>query len=188
MSHPRLLLNFSPYAVCISHDHYDHLDLPTITHLYNTQKKGTLHFFAPLAVKKWFESCGVAPEHVDEFDWWDSATFKSPALGTSSLRLTYTPCQHGSGRTILGYCTTLWGSWALEYFPTSASDGEKIDPAAKVWFGGDTAYRSVPRGVPPEKELDLPHCPAFKEIGRKFGGFDLAVRGAHTHHLLHLQD
>lgn len=42
----------------------------------------------------------------------------------------------------------------------------------KVWFGGDTGYRSVRLG---EDENKVPVCPAFKQIGDKFGGFDLAL-------------
>lgn len=43
-----------------------------------------------------------------------------------------------------------------------------------VWFGGDTGFKSVPRGV--DSEEGLPTCPVFKEIGQKFaGGFDLAM-------------
>ena len=40
-----------------------------------------------------------------------------------------------------------------------------------MFFGGDTGYRAVFDG---ETEDELPVCPAFKEIGEKFGGFDLA--------------
>jgi N-acyl-phosphatidylethanolamine-hydrolysing phospholipase D len=38
---------------------------------------------------------------------------------------------------------------------------------AKVFFGGDTGYRSVPNG---EVEDKVPVYPVFKEIGQKFGG------------------
>ncbi|KIJ50233.1 hypothetical protein M422DRAFT_27312, partial [Sphaerobolus stellatus SS14] len=41
-----------------------------------------------------------------------------------------------------------------------------------LWFGGDTGYRSVRDG---EDEDKLPVCPAFKEIGAKFGAFNLAL-------------
>lgn len=46
---------------------------------------------------------------------------------------------------------------------------------AKVWFGGDTAYRGVMKGMTPEDEAKLPYCPAFEEIGEKFKYFDFAV-------------
>jgi L-ascorbate metabolism protein UlaG (beta-lactamase superfamily) len=42
----------------------------------------------------------------------------------------------------------------------------------KVWFAGDTGYRTVKDG---ENEDNVPVCPAFKQIGELFGGFDLAM-------------
>ncbi|KAK0215407.1 hypothetical protein IW262DRAFT_1299675 [Armillaria fumosa] len=54
----------------------------------------------------------------------------------------------------------LWSSWAVE--------GE----GKKVYFAGDTGYRSVKDG---EDEEGRPVCPAFKEIGEHFSGFDLAM-------------
>ncbi|GLB43039.1 putative beta-lactamase superfamily domain containing protein [Lyophyllum shimeji] len=42
----------------------------------------------------------------------------------------------------------------------------------KVFFGGDTGYRAVLDG---QDEDNVPVCPAFKEIGEKFGGFDFAM-------------
>jgi N-acyl-phosphatidylethanolamine-hydrolysing phospholipase D len=48
------------------------------------------------------------------------------------------------------------------------------DPStgAKIWFAGDTGYRAVKDG---DNEDEVPCCPVFKEIGEKFGGFDLAL-------------
>jgi N-acyl-phosphatidylethanolamine-hydrolysing phospholipase D len=42
----------------------------------------------------------------------------------------------------------------------------------KVYFAGDTAYRTVLDG---EDEDEVPVCSAFGEIGRTFGGFDFAM-------------
>ena len=77
------------------------------------------------------------------------------------------PCQHTSGRTLTDKGCTLWSSWAVE------SGGKK------VYFGGDTGYRSVPelpRDVDDYGEgHNYPHCPAFKEIGDLRGPFDLGL-------------
>jgi N-acyl-phosphatidylethanolamine-hydrolysing phospholipase D len=43
---------------------------------------------------------------------------------------------------------------------------------AKLYFGGDTGYKTVRDG---EDEDSLPHNPDFAEIGRVFGDFDLAL-------------
>lgn len=42
----------------------------------------------------------------------------------------------------------------------------------KVYFAGDTGYRSVRDD---EDEAKVPTCPVFKEIGEVFGGFDFAM-------------
>jgi N-acyl-phosphatidylethanolamine-hydrolysing phospholipase D len=118
------------------------------------------------------KSIGIKSDHISEFDWWDSATLKTPLTGDAQLKITCTPCQHFSGRGIFDRNATLWASWAVEFEnPKQAIKA----PPCKVWFGGDTGYRSVPRGYPRDQEHTLPHCPVFKDIGEKFGGFDLAV-------------
>lgn len=104
-------------------------------------------------------------------DWWDdrTATVLLPSTDASAepikaeFRLTCTPCQHFTGRGVFDRFKTLWASWAVEDLTGPAK--------SKVWFGGDTAYRSVLEG---ENEDEVPVCPAFKEIGEKFGSFDLA--------------
>ncbi|KAF8331153.1 hypothetical protein F5887DRAFT_1081400 [Amanita rubescens] len=42
----------------------------------------------------------------------------------------------------------------------------------KIYFAGDTGYRAVVDG---EDEDKFPHCPAFREIGEVFSGFDFAM-------------
>ena len=41
-----------------------------------------------------------------------------------------------------------------------------------VYFAGDTAYRTVRDG---EDEDNVSVCPAFTEVGERFGGFDMAL-------------
>ncbi|ORY85333.1 beta-lactamase superfamily domain-domain-containing protein [Leucosporidium creatinivorum] len=152
-------------AVVISHNHYDHLDVATLKHIAS-QPEGTVHFFAPLGNASWFTSTiGVKKDQVTELDWWGERDLKvkvGEGEGTEAhLRITATPCQHFTGRGLHDRNDTLWASWAV----TSPTGGS-------VWFGGDTGYKSVPRGATSEE--GLPVCPAFAEIGRRFGGFDLA--------------
>ena len=54
-------------AVIISHNHYDHLDHPTVTAI--SKKHPQAHFFCPLGNKKWFEDSGIS--NVTELDWWE---------------------------------------------------------------------------------------------------------------------
>ncbi|KAL7008026.1 Protein-lysine N-methyltransferase efm4 [Cystobasidiomycetes sp. EMM_F5] len=161
-------------AVVISHSHYDHTSVDSLQQIYKQQNRGSVHFFVPLGMKKWMKSINIPNEHITELDWWDNAVLTSKAEAEAEsgnqLRFTCTPCQHFSGRGLFDRDATLWASWAVE--AVSASAGP---PACKVWFGGDTAYKAVPKGCTPEEEKLLPVCPAFKEIGQRFGGFDLAL-------------
>ncbi|GAA5989432.1 hypothetical protein JCM11641_007902 [Rhodosporidiobolus odoratus] len=164
-------------AVVISHNHYDHMDVATLKHLYTSRSQGSVHFFAPLGNKKWFKSViGCKDDEVSEMDWWEerwltvqdggekSRQQEGGEAGKAGLRVRCTPCQHFTGRSLTDRNDTLWSSWAIE----SSTGG-------KVWFGGDTGYRSVARGTTLEEEDKLPVCPAFEEIGKREGGFDLAM-------------
>ncbi|KXS12909.1 Metallo-hydrolase/oxidoreductase [Gonapodya prolifera JEL478] len=159
-------------VVLISHNHYDHLDLPTIQRLAKLPIGSQTTYFVPLGNKRWFEKS--APNvKVVEGDWWDEWEFsKSTATGAQvgaaeeeKVTVACTPCQHFSSRSIWDRDATLWSSWVVK------------SPNASFFFGGDTGYRAVPRSWPdPYAELSkLPHCPAFKQIGDKYGPFDLAA-------------
>ncbi|KAI9690006.1 MAG: hypothetical protein M1822_009888 [Bathelium mastoideum] len=176
-----------PYIdlVVISHNHYDHLSHPTILKIQ--EKHPNVHFFAPLGNKKWFTQCGL--HNMTELDWWDSRNVhlstrsgevEKTATEQTSTKIDGTsskddihatvgclPCQHISARTPFDKCHTLWASWSIE------SGGKKI------WFGGDTGYRSVDELPPDEDDYDpkykFPHCPAFKQIGEHRGPFDLGL-------------
>jgi N-acyl-phosphatidylethanolamine-hydrolysing phospholipase D len=128
------------------------------------------HFFAPLGNASHLESLGIPQDHIHVLDWWDSRQvhliLPSPNGDTSltSFKITSTPCQHFAGRGLSDTFDTLWSSWAIE----NGDSGDR----SKVWFAGDTGYRSVRKG---QNEDEVPVCPATKEIGEKFGGFDLAM-------------
>jgi N-acyl-phosphatidylethanolamine-hydrolysing phospholipase D len=135
--------------ICISHNHYDHLDYDTVTQL---KRKGQVHFFAALGNKSWFKQhIHCQDDEVTELDWWESCDISVDGIG--SVTLTCTPAQHTSGRTPLDAGQTLWCSWAAE------SDSKKF------YFAGDTAYQAVNTPAP---------CPAFKEIGENLGPFDMS--------------
>jgi L-ascorbate metabolism protein UlaG (beta-lactamase superfamily) len=104
-------------AVVISHDHYDHLDYPTILELARLD----VPFFASLGVGAHLEAWGVPAARITELDWWESVE-----LPGSGLSITAAPSQHFSGRALGGRNTTLWSSLVLR------KDG------ACVFFSGDT--------------------------------------------------
>ena len=54
-------------AVIISHDHYDHLDYPTILELARLD----VPFITSLGVGAHLEAWGVPAERITELDWWE---------------------------------------------------------------------------------------------------------------------
>ncbi len=104
-------------AVIVSHDHYDHLDYPTIRAL----AKSDVPFVTSLGVGAHLERWGIAPERITELDWWE--THDVPGTG---LSITAAPSQHFSGRGLKDRNVTLWSSMAIR--------------AARyaVFFSGDT--------------------------------------------------
>lgn len=104
-------------GVIISHDYYDHLDLATLNELRERVKR----FFVPLAVGVRLRDAGIAPERIQELDWWEGSR-------QGNVEVTATPAQHFSGRTMWDRHSTLWGSWVIE------SGGERI------FYTGDSGY------------------------------------------------
>ncbi|MFJ2475111.1 MBL fold metallo-hydrolase [Streptomyces sp. NPDC087659] len=105
-------------VVVISHDHYDHLDLPSIRALASTD---TL-FAVPLGVGAHLERWGVSESRLRELDWNESTQ-------VDGLRLTATPARHFCGRGLRNQQHTLWASWAVE-----GPSGHRI------YHSGDTGY------------------------------------------------
>jgi L-ascorbate metabolism protein UlaG (beta-lactamase superfamily) len=103
-------------VVVISHDHYDHLDRPSVERLAATHRP---LFLVPLGLKAWFASLGI--ERVTELDWWQSQR-------VGAVTFTLTPVQHWSARTPFDTDRRLWGGWAL------------AGHERRVFFGGDTGY------------------------------------------------
>ncbi|KAL1945371.1 hypothetical protein VTO73DRAFT_2222 [Trametes versicolor] len=163
-------------AICISHNHYDHMDSPTLRTVYASH---TPHIFAPLGNRAHLRSLGVADAHIHILDWWDAATVTAtlPAVYAAqdvhaSFAVTCTPSQHTANRGTFDRWHTLWSSWAVEeVLPVGADPGEGRE-SRKVYFAGDTGYRTIREG---EDESKLPCCPAFAEVGERLGPFDLAL-------------
>jgi L-ascorbate metabolism protein UlaG (beta-lactamase superfamily) len=102
-------------AVLVSHDHYDHLDWPTIVAL----RERVPRFVVPLGVGAHLAYWGVPEERIVELDWWEETT-------VGSVEITCTPARHASGRTLIDQDATLWASYAL------------VGPRHRVYFSGDT--------------------------------------------------
>ncbi|BFZ65165.1 hypothetical protein YB2330_006328 [Saitoella coloradoensis] len=160
----------TPDAVVISHNHYDHLDLATITHLRDAT---SCQFFVPLGLGGWFLHTADVPEtRIQELDWWEEVEMSVEGVGRA--RLGCLPAQHFSGRGVGDRYHTLWASWQIQDVTSSSGAG------ANIYFAGDTGYRSVPRPSSSSSStdpvvVDGPTCPAFRQIGRHRGPFDLAL-------------
>ena len=158
-------------AVCISHNHYDHLDLDTVTKIWKIHHE-TVHFFVPLGNREWFITCGIPKDRVVELDWWDSAWLYH--IGSAGgCRIYCTPAQHSSVRTGSGVNAALWSSWYLEHQQPDAAP-------YRVFFGGDTGFQFhdspnwPPRpnqreGVDELEDNKFPACPAFEQIRDRLG-------------------
>jgi L-ascorbate metabolism protein UlaG (beta-lactamase superfamily) len=107
--------------VLVSHDHYDHLDYPTIRELAQQD----VPFVTSLGVGAHLEAWGVARERITELDWWESHTLQSRKTKTE-LTVTAAPSQHFSGRGLKDRNATLWSSLVLR------------TPRHAVFFSGDT--------------------------------------------------
>ena len=103
-------------AVVISHDHYDHLDYPTIQAL----ARRDVRFIVPLGVGAHLTYWGVSADRITELDWWGEH-----ALG--DVRLVATPARHFSGRFLNDKDKTLWAGFAL------------VGPTHRAFYSGDTA-------------------------------------------------
>ncbi|MCP3805335.1 MBL fold metallo-hydrolase [Allokutzneria sp. A3M-2-11 16] len=102
-------------AVVISHDHYDHLDSPTIKRLPRDTP-----ILVGLGLKAWFAKRGF--HNVTELDWWESAT-------VAGLKFDFVPAHHWSRRGPFDTCSTLWGGWVI-----TAPDG------TRTYHAGDSGY------------------------------------------------
>lgn len=106
-------------AVLISHDHFDHLDHPSIVALARTSQA---RFVTSLGVGAYLERWGVPPGRVHELEWWEE-------LALGDVRITAAPSQHFSGRG-LGANATSWTSFEVR------------GPRSSFYFSGDTGLTS----------------------------------------------
>jgi N-acyl-phosphatidylethanolamine-hydrolysing phospholipase D len=126
-------------VVAISHNHYDHLDIPSLKAIYKSQPHTM--FLVPKGDKKLLNKHGI--ENVQEFDWWDSFQ-----LNHSEFH--FVPVKHWSARTPWDTNESLWGGWVT----TSHS--------YNLFHAGDTGYSDIFITIKEKfKEIDY----AFLPIG-----------------------
>jgi len=104
-------------VVLLSHNHYDHCDLPTLRTL---AKRFDPIVITPLGNAALVRSAGLT--RIEELDWWEHAR-------TTPTPMTVTPAHHFSARTPFDRNRALWGGFVIQA-------GKR-----RIYFAGDTAYR-----------------------------------------------
>lgn len=102
----------------ISHDHFDHLDKPSVARLF--ENNPGMKVFCGLGtgelIKSWFPGIQVV-----EAGWYQQ-------LDDGDLKITFLPAQHWSKRSLNDGGQRLWGAFMLQ------GDG------LSIYYGGDTGY------------------------------------------------
>lgn len=140
--------------VMISHNHYDHLDLPSLQALVR-QSGGPPLFMVPLGDGQLLAESltwpqGQSAPHLREFNWDQHLLWPTPE---GPISLHFDAVQHWSTRDLIDKNTSLWGSWAV------------LAPHFRFWFSGDLGYSRDTR-----------------DIGQKYGYFDLAAIAIGAYH------
>ena len=106
-------------GILLSHDHYDHCDLPSLRQLAAAHDAV---FIAPLRHADLLEQAGAKKIH--ELDWWQTL----PLGLTPDATATLTPSKHWSNRLGSPRNHRLWGGFYLRLGPK------------RIWFVGDSGY------------------------------------------------
>jgi N-acyl-phosphatidylethanolamine-hydrolysing phospholipase D len=160
----------------VSHDHYDHADLPSLRALV----QGGTRIVVPRGLADVVRAAGG---EATELDWWEQ-------VEVAGVRVHCVPAQHFSGRGLTDRNRRLWAGWVVEgatrrfyhagdtgYFGGFAEIGRRLGPIdlAAIPVG---AYRPSammrPVHLDPEEAvqaaLDLG---ASRALAMHFGTFDL---------------
>jgi L-ascorbate metabolism protein UlaG (beta-lactamase superfamily) len=114
-------------AVLVSHDHYDHLDLPTLRRL--AARDPECPVLAPLGNRVFLAREGIA--RAEDLDWWEERRL------AGGVRVTCVPARHFSGRGLGDRNASLWGGFVLRgsagsvYFAGDTGDGPHVEEIAR---------------------------------------------------------
>jgi len=134
-------------CVLLSHDHYDHCDMPSLRRLARRDFPAAVTL---LRNGDLLREAGF--EHVAELDWWAKTRVGAGAgddgYGDGGVEITATPAQHWSNRALGARNGRLWGGFWLE-----------TAGGLKIYFAGDSGYKAA----------------LFQEIRRRLGPPDIAL-------------
>ncbi len=103
--------------VLISHNHYDHMDIPTLIKLSESYQP---KFIVPLGDKELLNNNGI--ENVIEMDWWDHIILEN------NQKIFFVPSQHSSQRGLFDRYKSLWGGYVI------------TSTGGPIYFAGDTGF------------------------------------------------
>jgi L-ascorbate metabolism protein UlaG (beta-lactamase superfamily) len=128
VTNPAVLVDSLPGidVILISHNHYDHLDLPSLHALVDRQPKNPPLILVGRGVGPLLKSAGLS--RYTELDWDDSVAVKDS-------RVHFLEAIHTSRRGIWDTNETLWGSFLID------------SPDGTIYFAGDSAYGAHFRAV-----------------------------------------
>lgn len=172
-------------VVLISHNHYDHMDLPTIKRLNEV-----FHplFIVSLGNQKYLQHYGI--EKVIELDWWQHLSYKK-------AKITFLPAKHDTQRWLNDFNKTLCVSFGIEvenkkiYFAGDSAYAKHFKEIRKRWGRPDFSF--IPIGAYEPRDLLL-HChvdpkeavqvhldlESKASLGIHWGTFQLAREGIDT--------
>lgn len=143
----------------VSHNHYDHLDFPSIEAVPRSATVVTTHGLGRHFVKRLFA-------RVIELDWWDT-------VDIGRVNVTLTPARHWSRRSLFDGNRSLWGGFVVEEVERDGL-GRIGNPSA-CDHGTEHAYAcSAASGTPLVTPTDNPSDSAGSVLGE---GADNLIRG-----------
>lgn len=128
-------------VIVISHNHYDHMDLPSLVKL---AKDHDPFIIVPSGNSKHLDE--LKSKKIIELSWWQEHN-----LG-QDLKIALTPVRHWSARSLWDKNESLWGGYLIQ--------SKHENKTFKVFFAGDTGYASWFKDIRDKyQEIDISLLP-----------------------------
>ncbi len=121
--------------VLISHNHYDHLDLPSLRKI---EEKFSPKIIVPIGDADWLRKKGF--KNVTELDWHESESIEN-------LEIHFVPAQHSTNRKMFDVDQSFWGGYVIKH------------PKAQIFHAGDTGYAGHFKEIGNKFDIDIALLP-----------------------------